>query len=537
MPEGTIHNDEATAKDTLNRLQYATAFARVAETCDTPLVIGMYGGWGVGKTSLMKLIEKQLDRDKAHPVWFDPWQHQFDETPALALLHTVVDTFEMKEEGKKLLTVIAGAFGSLLLKATTTLSLQDVDDLGKRYEEERFQVREARVQLQEHFKKLIEHAQGKPKRRLVFFIDDLDRCMPANTLSLVESLKLYLNLPECVYFLGVDREALEHSIRFHYKEVELSQTSYLDKIVQLPFTIPPIAPESMKDFVKPLLSEGLKDCQELLVKSLGDNPRQVKRFINILTLNHRLASELNITGYDPKLLAVLLLIQLLDAELYRVIARQPEILRKLKAKSEDTKSLQERHIAGNERLREVLTSSDIPQDADLKSYIYFTQVAPVTEEISAKETFDLLAMLSSHEQWVNSGGMQGKRADLSGATLRGAYLSGADLRKATLRGANLRGADLSRADLRLATLREADLSRTDLSGADLSGANLRGADLRGANLSGANLSGANLNGANLRGVGNLTEDQLADALSDETTTLPDGSKGPFKRGSGAHVAG
>ncbi len=92
-------------------------------------------------------------------------------------------------------------------------------------------------------------------------------------------------------------------------------------------------------------------------------------------------------------------------------------------------------------------------------------------------------------------------------------------------------------DLRLATLREADLSRTDLSGADLSGANLRGADLRGANLSGANLSGANLNGANLRGVGNLTEDQLADALSDETTTLPDGSKGPFKRGSGAHVAG
>ena len=68
---------------------------------------------------------------------------------------------------------------------------------------------------------------------------------PPETLALLEALKLYLNLDGCVYFLGVDREALERSVRYHYKDTEISETSYLDKIVQLPFTIPPVAPESM----------------------------------------------------------------------------------------------------------------------------------------------------------------------------------------------------------------------------------------------------------------------------------------------------
>src|SRR5947209_6837947 len=112
----SIHNDEATDVDKLNREQYAEAFARLAESCDTPLVIGLYGSWGMGKTSLMKLIERKLNPEKSRPVWFDPWQHQFDESPALALLHTMVDTFNMRNEAKKLMTVIAAAFGSLFLK-------------------------------------------------------------------------------------------------------------------------------------------------------------------------------------------------------------------------------------------------------------------------------------------------------------------------------------------------------------------------------------------------------------------------------------
>ena len=49
--EVTITSDEPTEMDKLNRIRYADAFARLAETCDTPFVIGICGSWGIGKTT------------------------------------------------------------------------------------------------------------------------------------------------------------------------------------------------------------------------------------------------------------------------------------------------------------------------------------------------------------------------------------------------------------------------------------------------------------------------------------------------------
>jgi uncharacterized protein YjbI with pentapeptide repeats len=68
--------------------------------------------------------------------------------------------------------------------------------------------------------------------------------------------------------------------------------------------------------------------------------------------------------------------------------------------------------------------------------------------------------------------------------------------------------------------------RTDLSGADLQRANLSYADatnanFRGANFRDANLKGTILRGADLREARNLTREQLASAIIDETTLLPD----------------
>lgn len=90
-----------------------------------------------------------------------------------------------------------------------------------------------------------------------------------------------------------------------------------------------------------------------------------------------------------------------------------------------------------------------------------------------------------------------------------------NLRRAYLSGDVLSGRNLSYAELQDADLRDARLAGADLTGAQLSGANLTGADFQGAELSGANLRGADLT----RAV-NLTAEQIAAAVTDETTTLP-----------------
>jgi putative sterol carrier protein len=222
--------------------------------------------------------------------------------------------------------------------------------------------------------------------------------MPHHVLNILESLKLYLNLPGCVYFLGVDRHALGIGIQHHYKDLALNETSYLDKIIQLPFTIPPIAPESMEGFVTSLLPDALKPCQALLVSGLGDNPRQVKRFINTLTLNHQLASRLNIFNYDPTVLAMMLIIQYRSPALYHLIAAQPHLLLKLKMGAGEAKTLSEEYVARDGQLKKAIEAAEIPLTVGLEPYIYLTRAAGVREKAeesiggpSVRETFDLMA--------------------------------------------------------------------------------------------------------------------------------------------------
>jgi len=84
--------------------------------------------------------------------------------------------------------------------------------------------------------------------------------------------------------------------------------------------------------------------------------------------------------------------------------------------------------------------------------------------------------LRLNQLYIETGGEEGRSADLSYANLRIADLSSANLRYANLRYANLRYANLRYANLRSANLRSADLRSADLSSADLSSADLSSAN-------------------------------------------------------------
>jgi hypothetical protein len=135
------------------------------------------------------------------------------------------------------------------------------------------------------------------------------------------------------------------------------------------------------------------------------------------------------------------------------------------------------------------------------------------------ETSELNHILEQHKLWIETNGVQGKRAILylaaiTDAALTYANLSDANLRYASLYGADLRGANLSYADLWDANLTGSNLTGANLSGAYLIGTNLKGANLEGTNLKGANLEGTILKGANLEGTilkgANLTNATLPD---------------------------
>jgi hypothetical protein len=390
-----IKNDEPSKYDRLNRGEYVETLAKIATTCDTPLVIGLYGSWGVGKTSLMKLIEAEIDPSKSttQTVWFDAWLYQFDEHPVMGLLHKMVVDLEVTEETevKERIYRIARALGpgiiTGMVKATTHIDLNDIAKAFSRYEEEDFRIQEDRVNLRENFQKLIEKVQTAKggRKRIVFFIDDLDRCMPDHILSVLEALKLYLNLEGCVYFLGLDRHTLEDSIRYHYKDFDIGAVNYLDKIIQLPFEIPPVDPDCIESFIQSFLptkkeDEKLNACAKILNIGLGGNPRGIKRFINTLLLNDHLARTRKLSNYDPKILATLLVIQYRNRDLYDMISEEPSLLVDQNTEEWGTR------IEGHKYLKEVLKLVALPTDAKgLEPYIYLTDVAGIVTEVLQDE--------------------------------------------------------------------------------------------------------------------------------------------------------
>ena len=140
-------------------------------------------------------------------------------------------------------------------------------------------------------------------------------------------------------------------------------------------------------------------------------------------------------------------------------------------------------------------------------------------------------------RWGDFEGANMPWSSLQKADLTGANLSHTNLSASNLRNTNLLEADLQKANLKNASLEGANLMQVNLQGADLTGANLQcanlsevdlqkakllAANLTGANLSGADLQGADLRGADLREVKNITMKQLAEAIVDIRTRLPEG---------------
>jgi tRNA A37 threonylcarbamoyladenosine biosynthesis protein TsaE len=478
---GLLYNDEPTTEDKLDRKKYAEELARLAREAQPPLVIGVFGEWGSGKTSLLQQVRDQLKSDQTSAIaWFDAWKYQYDENPVLPLLHAVVRDLglESRQDIRRTLQVISEALGSIVLSTASRMTVTDLRSSIHAYDEAHFELRSERTRLDEYFSGLVAAAlQERGSSRLVVFIDDLDRCLPDQILALLEALKLYLNRTDCVFFLAVDSQRLVQVVTGKYKDVGIDGADYLEKIVQMPFQMPRLSPSAFKDYLNELLPGDLKAAAEVLSSGLRPNPRAVKRFVNILRLQDLLAHNRGVAPYDVTVLAAVLLARSTMPEFYSRLEGDPTLLLRV---AEDVQTAKGAVPDWDEQvIRLVKVLADLPQGvpADVAAYID----------------------LATASRPPNSAAQQGM--DVTPSMLRTLLRQQEPGSRLTLRGAKFpRGEDFSRIQLSRADLSKAQLAEVRLQGADLSGALLVDADLRGADLTDANLAGADLAGANLTGA-------------------------------------
>jgi len=158
---------------------------------------------------------------------------------------------------------------------------QDLADLRSgrrlaRYAAERSKAGDYRSQLgvisriHEDFKQMSELLTEQAKHdgdlpridRVVLYIDDLDRCPPKRVVEVLEAVHLILALRLFVVVLAVDPRWLLQSLELHYSELlaehegdewKSSPLNYLEKIIQLPFTLRPMSAEGVATLVGDLL--------------------------------------------------------------------------------------------------------------------------------------------------------------------------------------------------------------------------------------------------------------------------------------------
>jgi hypothetical protein len=382
---------------------------------DTPLAIGIFGEWGSGKTSVMRMLQEELPSQDV-TLWFDAWHyaHQ-EETLWRALLLSVVERLRsevdrlaheisgdgnVEEERAKLerelddlVTTLYRSYeyqqiGDLRVnwQAAIPLALQmaltfvpagkDLFDNIRSWfskdgkakevmslvERERTTVYRDQVRSLEQFQralrpliaKYLSSGSGQQSRRLLFiFIDDLDRCLPEAAVGTLEALKLFLDIPGCVFILGMDRRVVEQGIRSRYHqpvaaasanssavnpELYIDASQYLDKIIQIPFMLPPLANSQIRNLIESWAKDHndytvLNGCADVIVYGVAANPRRVKRTLNVLRLVRSLrpASSQDDEEQELQRLAKLVVVQTSYEDVYARIVESPRALKAVEA--------------------------------------------------------------------------------------------------------------------------------------------------------------------------------------------------------------
>ncbi len=299
-------------KDDLKISSYKDALVDFIKRTDTPMTIGVQGEWGSGKTSLLNQIWADLESsnkdddsvDDFKQIWINSWEHSLLCSPEECLMKIIneiiselLDSDTDKKRSDKIRdgvnNIMKGALriGSSL--AVGSAGVQAVDEI---FSEGSNSIKELREQLKNlvaEIKTLESNRFGK----IIIYVDDLDRIEPKDAVSILELLKNIFNIQDCVFVLAIDYQVVVKGLVGKFgkptPENDWEFRAFFDKIIQLPFSMP-MGNYDIANYVIGLLGQinfytGKEDLDEELIrkfvtKSIGGNPRSIKRLINSLAL-------------------------------------------------------------------------------------------------------------------------------------------------------------------------------------------------------------------------------------------------------------
>jgi hypothetical protein len=256
MPLAHDRPIQSQADDLLGRWPFARHVAdHLAELeGGASVVVGLYGKWGEGKTSVLNMVRNALREHRGVvTVNFNPWLYEGHVQLLLAFFETIAAALQRNlRKGKQVAAALrkaSRALGSLSVgvgplgvapgKALESLAEQlDSVELAK-------------------MRKSVEKILAEQHKRVVVLIDDIDRLDVDEVAMVFKLVKLAADFDHTAYVLAMDDIAVAEALKKRYVSEELAGASFVEKIVQVPLRLPRVAPALLLRLV-------LQDLQQLL---------------------------------------------------------------------------------------------------------------------------------------------------------------------------------------------------------------------------------------------------------------------------------
>lgn len=355
--------------DRLQRGAYAKSIAQAIKTWhgDESFVMALYGGWGDGKSSVKGMVEDSLKKDAAKCpfiVHFNPWewggQNQlaqvfFDEIgKQISHQGSDADQQNAAECGRRLRKFgkylnLAGSFmtpvgyaANLAFPFASIVTEAAAKVLEKSGELTR-KASEALEEQEEHensnlvkVKSELKLGLTKLNQNIVVFIDDIDRLAADEIKLLFQLIKANSDFPNLIFFLFFQRDIIEKALGRTIRTG--TGKDYLEKIVQVPLSLPQVQRALLENFIDSKLRDLLvrhklerrfdwKRFKLLWQEGLSgyfQNLRDVARFFG--TFEFQVASFASPEEFDPVDLCALEVLRLFEANVYNVVANSRDTL-------------------------------------------------------------------------------------------------------------------------------------------------------------------------------------------------------------------
>lgn len=253
------------SEDIFKRQAFGQQISNLILNTEENMVMALDSNWGQGKSTFIRMWKKHNEalENPLTTVYFDAFENDYQQDAFLALASEVYDALHIEDESsksefKERVANVAKAFGRSAFRiGARAITAGLVDDTAlesaeeeiasaitgnvETYISEKLENNASdRLALHEFRSFLADTVKNNtPNHKLVFIIDELDRCRPDFALEIIEKIKHLFSVEGLTFLLVMNRNQLEESVKCKYG-AGIEAQMYLQKFINIWLHLPEI---------------------------------------------------------------------------------------------------------------------------------------------------------------------------------------------------------------------------------------------------------------------------------------------------------